>query len=94
MDASLGAPEVVRRPPLISAIASSAATDLVLVADLDGNVHVVGPDYDVVRSWRAYGDGTDGRCTHMVVAEDQRWNRIVVTVGVSSCWLSRIRRRS
>ncbi|KAL8281285.1 hypothetical protein RQP46_006319 [Phenoliferia psychrophenolica] len=80
-DPSLGAPEVVRRPPLISAIASSPVCDLVLIADLDGNVHVISPDYEVVRSWRAYGDGTDGRCTHMVVAEDQRWRGIVVTVG-------------
>ncbi|SCV67136.1 BQ2448_5782 [Microbotryum intermedium] len=54
--------------------------DLVLVADLDGNVHVLSPDYEVVRTWSAYGPG--GRCT--IIQTVRNWKGVVITIGDDS----------
>ncbi|SGY38774.1 BQ5605_C003g02069 [Microbotryum silenes-dioicae] len=100
---SLGAPEMLRQPALISTInagptssSSSSAgrpsasgynlaaqdeeEDLVLVADVDGNVHVLSADYEVVRTWSAYGPG--GRCS--LIQTVRNWKGIVVTIGEDS----------
>ncbi|KAM0747362.1 hypothetical protein T439DRAFT_344059 [Meredithblackwellia eburnea MCA 4105] len=71
--------DLIRKPALISTIVASPVWDLVLLADLEGTIHVLDQNYQSVNSWSAYPAG--GRCTHMVVAEDRRWKGVVVTVG-------------
>ncbi|GAA5997060.1 tethering complex subunit PEP5 [Rhodotorula paludigena] len=70
------------QPALVSAVHSNVhlADTLVLVADLDGNLHAVDDHWEPLHTWPAY-DG--GRVTHILSSEwDLRAGRaIVVTVG-------------
>lgn len=71
---------MLRQPALISTI--HAADDLVLLADLDGSVHQLSPEYEVLRSWMCYGRGAgEGRCTHIRTVSG--WRGIIITLGVS-----------
>lgn len=52
-------------------------------------IHVLQEDWEINRSWRAYGLDPDeggregeGRCTHLVIGEG-RWKGVVLTLGVS-----------
>ncbi|GJN87743.1 hypothetical protein Rhopal_000698-T1 [Rhodotorula paludigena] len=69
-------------PALVSAVHSNVhlSDSLVLVADLDGNLHAVDDHWEPLHTWTAY-DG--GRVTHILSSEwDLRAGRaIVVTVG-------------
>ncbi|ORY88576.1 hypothetical protein BCR35DRAFT_288786 [Leucosporidium creatinivorum] len=75
---SSGSPEILRQPALISTL--HADEELMLLADLDGRIHQLSPDYEVLRSWRAYGDGmADGRCT--LIRTVRGWKGVVITLG-------------
>jgi hypothetical protein len=79
-------PEAIRQPSAISTLAASPKTDLLLSADLDGFIHVLTEDYEIKTSWRAYGSeksGGGGRCTHIVIAQSEKWKGIIITLGVS-----------
>ncbi|KAK4049678.1 Vacuolar protein sorting-associated protein 11 [Microbotryomycetes sp. JL201] len=76
-DPTADAPESVRQPMLISVI--HADDDIVLKADIQGNVQQLSPDYDILRSWQAYAGG---RCTHVKTVPG--WRGIVITVGDES----------